>query len=94
MGMSETTIYRFIRPIGITISNEKLWVTLEDERVISTPLYWYHWLAEASIEQQNHFELLPDAIYWTDLDEGLEVEGMLRGIRPSPSVDKKLITNN
>jgi Protein of unknown function (DUF2442) len=92
--MNETKIYHFIRPIGIKISDNKLWVTLEDERVISTPLRWYSWLAEATPEQQNHYELLPDAIYWTDLDEGLEVEGMLRGIRPSPTSHKKRMTNH
>jgi hypothetical protein len=77
--------YQFSRPIAVKISDDKLKVTLEDDRVISTPLYWYPWLEAASAEQQHNIELLPDAIYWTDLDEGLEVEGMLRGIRPSPS---------
>jgi hypothetical protein len=77
-------IYVFVRPAAVEISDDMLKVTLEDERVISTPLYWYPWLESASAEQRRNIELLPDAIYWTDLDEGLEVEGMLRGIRPSP----------
>jgi hypothetical protein len=83
-------VYHFVRPIGVEISEGKLKVTLEDERVISTPLYWYPWLEEASDEQQRNIELLPDAIYWTDLNEGLEIEGMLRGIRPSPRLHKQL----
>ncbi len=82
--MSKYAIYRFTRPINIWIDDNKLWVTLEDERIISTPLAWYPWLAEATIEQQHTIELLPDAIYWTQLNEGLEIEGMLRGIRPAP----------
>jgi hypothetical protein len=82
--MDEHNVYYFVRPIAVEFSDDKLKVTLEDERVISTPLHWYPWLEEASPEQQRNLELLPDAIYWTDLDEGLEVEGMLRGIRPSP----------
>jgi uncharacterized protein DUF2442 len=92
--MSEVKVYKFVRPVAIKIADSKLWVTLEDERVISTPLHWYSWLAEASSEQQNRYELLPDAIYWTDLNEGLEVEGMLRGIRPSSTEHKKLATEN
>jgi hypothetical protein len=76
--------YHFVRPVAVEISDDKLKVTLEDERAISTPLYWYPWLEAASPEHQRNVELLPYAIYWTDLDEGLEVEGMLRGIRPSP----------
>ena len=81
----EIKIYHFIRPVAVNVHDNKLWVELEDERVISTPLHWYPWLEEASLEHQQNIELLPDAIYWTDLDEGLEIEGMLRGIRPSPS---------
>jgi uncharacterized protein DUF2442 len=88
------SVYHFVRPIQVAINDGKLWVTLEDERVISTPLYWYPWLAEAAVEQQQNVELLPDAIYWTDLDEGLEIEGMLRGIRPSPTSYPKLTTEN
>ena len=92
--MIEAKVYRFVRPVAVQISDNKLWVTLEDERVIATPLHWYSWLAEATADQQNHYELIPDALYWMDLDEGLEIEGMLRGIRPSPSIDKKPMTNN
>ena len=70
----------------VDIRDGKLCVTLEDERIISTPLHWYPpWLENASLEQQNAIDLLPDAVYWTELDEGLEVEGMLRGIRPATS---------
>jgi hypothetical protein len=88
--MDEFRIYRFVRPIGVEISEGKLRVTLEDERMISTPLNWYPWLEDASPEQQHNIELLPDAVYWTDLNEGLEVEGMLRGIRPSPKLHTQL----
>jgi hypothetical protein len=83
--VNEMTLYRFVRPIAVEIRDGGLWVTLEDERIISTPLYWYPWLEDATPDQQRHVELLPDAVYWPDLEEGLEVEGMLRGIRPSPS---------
>ena len=82
--MSENDTYHFIRPVAVDLHHDKLWVTLEDERIISTPLHWYPWLAEASPEQQHQVELLPDGIYWTDLDEGLEIAGMLKGIRPMP----------
>lgn len=73
--------YRFTRPVKIEIS-DLLTVTLEDGRVIATPLDWYPWLASASSEKQQTIELLPDAVYWPLLNEGLEIEGMLRGIRP------------
>ncbi|MDX1992672.1 MAG: DUF2442 domain-containing protein [bacterium] len=81
--MNEYNVYHFIRPIRVQINDANLLVTLEDERTISTPLHWYQWLETATPEQRHTVELLPDAIYWPLLDEGLEVEGMLRGIRPT-----------
>jgi Protein of unknown function (DUF2442) len=75
-----------IRPVDVPFHDGKLGVTLADERMISTPLHWYPWLAKASSEHQTNLALLPDAIYWTDLNEGLEIEGILRGIRPSTTI--------
>jgi hypothetical protein len=80
--MNEKVRYANVRPTAVMIDDGKLWVTLKDGRVIATPLDWYPWLAQATLEQQKNIELLPDGVYWNDLDEGLEVEGMLRGIRP------------
>jgi hypothetical protein len=71
-----------IRPVSVQTDDKYLWVTLKDGRIIGTPLAWYPWLAHALPEEVRTVELLPDAIYWTDLDEGLEIEGMLLGIRP------------
>ncbi|MBI5667026.1 MAG: DUF2442 domain-containing protein [Chloroflexi bacterium] len=90
--MKDPKLYHFVRPTAVNIQDGKLRVTLEDERTISTPLRWYPWLENATPEQQNTVELLPDAIYWPELDEGLEVEGMLRGIRPAPNAHERLIT--
>jgi len=46
------------------------------------PLDWHSWLAIASPEQQAHVELRHYSVDWTDLDEGLDIQGMLMGIRP------------
>lgn len=81
--MLETKPYRFTRPIGVDIQDGLLVVTLADERRIATPLHWYPWLEAAAADQQRNIEFLPDALYWPQLDEALEVEGMLRGIRPA-----------
>lgn len=59
-----------------------VWVTLADGRVIGNPLAWHPWLAAATSEQRANVELNPFDVWWTDLDEGLDIEGMLRGIRP------------
>jgi hypothetical protein len=81
--MSSEERYARIRPVSVAFDAEFLWVTLKDGRVIGTPLHWYPWLLSAADEQRRRVELLPDGVYWLDLDEGLEIEGMLQGLRPA-----------
>jgi uncharacterized membrane protein len=77
--------YQADRPIEVTIHDGKVWVTLADGRVIANPLDWHPWLANATPEQQTNIELNVFSVNWTDLDEGLDIEGMLQGIRPHSS---------
>jgi hypothetical protein len=70
------------RPVAVEISDDMLWVTLQDGRIIATPLEWYSRLANATPEQQTHVELGFAGIHWPDIDEDLSVNGMLRGNRP------------
>ena len=70
------------RPVAVEIRDENVYVTLADGRIIANPLDWHPWLAEATPDQQGHVELWTFSVYWPDLDEGLDIEGMLRGIRP------------
>jgi len=80
--MSQTTVYATSPPIDVRVADGEVIVTLEDGRKISNPLAWFPWLEAASSEQQAHVELWPFSVDWPDLDNGLDVEGMLRGIRP------------
>lgn len=64
------------------IENEVLYVSLADGREISVPLArveWLQWLRRATPEQQVRWSLEPGgyAIYWDDLDDGVEVEHLL-----------------
>jgi hypothetical protein len=70
------------RPVAVVIRDNKVWVTLADGRIIANPLEWHPWLRDASPEQQANVELNVFSVDWPDLDEGLDIEGMLRGIRP------------
>jgi excisionase family DNA binding protein len=70
------------RPVAVKVRDAKLWVTLEDERVIATPLEWYLTLHNATPEELSRYELLDDSIYWPDLDEDLSIAAMLAGVRP------------
>lgn len=66
-------------PIAIEIKENRVWVTLADGRIISNPLNWHPWLMNATPQQLSHSEFWTDAVYFTDLDEGLDIEAMLKG---------------
>lgn len=69
-------------PIAVEVGGGRLWVELEDGRVIGTPLEWYMPLANATPEQLANYELLDDTIHWPDLDEDLSIAAMVAGVRP------------
>ena len=70
------------RPVAVNFTEDEVTVILSDGSKISNPLDWHWWLNEATPAQRaNHF-MGSDSILWPDLDEGLDVEGMLRGIKP------------
>ena len=56
-------------------------MTLSDGREVGVPLSlpWLEWLANASPEQKGKWTLEPDgfAIYWDDLDDGVEIAHLL-----------------
>ena len=56
-----------------------LHVTLEDKRIISTPLGWYKPLQKASIAQLKNYKLIcmDTGIEWEELDYHLNIESML-----------------
>lgn len=70
------------RPVHVLITDTKLTIVLTDGREISNPLEWFPWLQHATPEQQSHYELWHASVDWIDLDQGVDVEGMLRGIKP------------
>ena len=71
----------------VTVTNARfeeniLYVLLSDGREVSLPLdriEWLTWLAKATPEQRANWSLEPDgyAIYWEDLDDGIEVGHIL-----------------
>ena len=75
-------------PVDVTFTETDVIVTLSDESKISHPLDWHVWLQDATPQQRQHYELYASSVFWPDLDEGLDIEAMLRGIqprRPQPS---------
>jgi hypothetical protein len=70
------------RPVGVRFNDGMVWATLADGRVIGNPLDWHPWLKQARPEQLTNIEMDVFSLFWPDLGEGLDIEGMLEGIQP------------
>jgi hypothetical protein len=67
---------------SVTFTDDTLHVALNDGRIISVPLNkieWLQWLAQASSEQRQKWEIEPGgyAVYWNSLDDGIEIAHLL-----------------
>lgn len=69
-------------PISVKITETEVIVTLADGRTIGNPLDWHSWLRDASPEQQQNAKIGVFSVDWPDFDEGLDIQGMLLGVRP------------
>ena len=63
---------------SVRFLGERLVVELSDGRELSVPykkLPWLHWLAKATPKQRAAWSLEPGgyAIYWEQLDDGIEI---------------------
>lgn len=69
------------RVLDARFDEYSLIVDLMDGRTISAPLAWYPRLANASVEQRARWEKCGAGygIHWSDVDEDLSTEGLLRG---------------
>ena len=76
-----TTLYPD-QPVGVSFHDEKIWVELADGRIIGSPIAWYPFLVEATPEQRHNVQLLPLAVEWADLDDGISIDSLLAGRKP------------
>ncbi|HEY3969721.1 MAG TPA: DUF2442 domain-containing protein [Planctomycetaceae bacterium] len=72
--------------ISVRFSGTKMRVSLSDGREIVVPtekIEWLQWLAKATPRQRANWSLEPGgfAIYWNDLDDGVEICHLL-GMEP------------
>jgi Protein of unknown function (DUF2442) len=78
-----TTLTLEADPIAstIAITDTHLIAELTDGRQLSVPLAWYPRLLHGTVTERLNWELLGDgeAIEWADLDEHIELEGLLAG---------------
>lgn len=64
----------------VSVSEQRLRVSLSDGREIAVPLVWLSRLWKASGAQQANWRLIGkgEGIHWADVDEDISVAGLLR----------------
>lgn len=72
------------KAVDVRATDDELAIDLSDGRTIIVPLGWYPRLAYGSAKERKRWRLIAngEGIHWPDLDEDLNVEGLLAG-RPS-----------
>jgi hypothetical protein len=56
-------------------------VSLRDGRTIGAPLWWYPRLFRATPAQRTRFEIGRFGIHWEEIDEDIELAGLLLGAK-------------
>lgn len=82
MSTSASKVAAHVRAVAVRFAANRLLVSLSDGREISVPIDdvpWLKWLDKATPEQRAQWTIEPGgfAIYWENLDEGIEVEHLL-----------------
>ena len=72
------------RPVAVNFTQDDVIIELSDGTKVSNPLSWHWWLEQATPEQRTDYILGIASVLWPELDEGLDIEGMRRGIKPRP----------
>jgi hypothetical protein len=79
---SAIDIHSQVQAKELRFEDNLLHILLSDGREISLPIdrmEWLQWLANATPEQRARWTIEPGgfAIYWEDLDDGIEIEHVL-----------------
>jgi Protein of unknown function (DUF2442) len=66
--------------LDVTVTDDRLVVTLADGRELSAPLTWFPRLLDASNDQRRNWRLIGrgQGIHWPDVDEDISVASLLR----------------
>ncbi len=65
--------------VDVRFTEDMVYIELSDGREIGVPLAHYAFLARANKEELSHWQIEPRgfAVYWPELDDGLEVIHLL-----------------
>jgi hypothetical protein len=68
---------------SVWFQDKKIFIELNDGRVVGSPIDWYPNLKKGTLEQMKNYELWEDGkwIHWEDLNEDLSAEGFLNFVK-------------
>jgi hypothetical protein len=78
--MTNSDLERPDRIASVRCTDCDLIVTLTDGSV-TAPLWWYPRLRDATPEQRANFEIGRFGIHWPEIDEDIELAGLLLGAK-------------
>lgn len=75
----------------VSLTDERLKVSLSDGRDISVPVVWYPRLLHATMAERSDWRLIGDGsgIHWPQLDEDISVRNVIDG-KPSAESQRSL----
>lgn len=79
---STSSVPQDVRATAVHFVDDTLYVSLADGRELEVPMEqfgWLDWLRKATPEQRARWSLEPRgfAVYWEELDDGIEVRHLL-----------------
>jgi hypothetical protein len=83
---SHSVMTEQVTATDVRFADNLLYISLNDGREVSLPLErirWLVWLLKATAEQRENWVIEPGgyAIYWEELDDGIEISHIL-GMEP------------
>jgi Protein of unknown function (DUF2442) len=75
-----------MKPVSAVCDERDLTVTLTSGVKITTPLWWYPRLLNATPKQREDCRFSRLGVHWEEIDEDLSVAGMLRGAKAPKAV--------
>lgn len=84
--MKKQRILKEDQPVAVGYEGRDVVVTLANGEILRNPLDYHPWLANATPEQRRNVVFDPLSVWWPDLDEGLDIEGMRREIPSDPNL--------
>jgi hypothetical protein len=68
--------------IRVSVTDDRLLVTLADGRELAAPMAWFPRLSDATASQRKNWRLIGrgQGIHWPDVDEDISVASLLRAV--------------